>query len=110
VIKALFAEQAPGFDTVTAYEDAWGFLVEHGKGTLPGGNAEAWEWDRVNQIKEARNLILAGGLDLDNVQQAVAKTAPFMVDVSSGVELSFGRKDLARVAQFINAAKGRSNA
>jgi indole-3-glycerol phosphate synthase/phosphoribosylanthranilate isomerase len=110
VIKALFAEQAPGFDTITAYEDAWGFLVEHGKGTLPGGNAEAWEWDRVNQIKEARNLILAGGLDLDNVQQAVAKTAPFMVDVSSGVERSFGRKDLARVAQFINAAKGRSNA
>ncbi len=110
VIKALFAEQAPGFDTVTAYEDAWGFLVEHGKGTLPGGNAEAWEWDRANKIKEVRNLILAGGLDPDNVQQAVAKTAPFMVDVSSGVEHSFGRKDLARVAQFISAAKGRSNA
>ncbi|MBI9089001.1 MAG: bifunctional indole-3-glycerol-phosphate synthase TrpC/phosphoribosylanthranilate isomerase TrpF [Desulfobacterium sp.] len=110
VIKALFAEQAPGFDTATAYEDAWGFLVEHGKGTLPGGNAQSWEWDRVNKMEGARNLIVAGGLDPDNVQQAVAKTEPFMVDVSSGVEQSFGKKDLARVAQFISAAKGRPNA
>ncbi len=110
VIKALFAEQAPGFDTAKSYEDAWGFLVEHGKGTLPGGNAQPWEWDRVNKMEQARNLIVAGGLDPDNVQQAVAKTDPFMVDVSSGVEQSFGKKDLARVAQFISAAKGRPNA
>ncbi|MCP4119289.1 MAG: bifunctional indole-3-glycerol-phosphate synthase TrpC/phosphoribosylanthranilate isomerase TrpF [Desulfobacteraceae bacterium] len=110
VIKALFAERQPGFDTAGAYADAWGFLVEHGGGSLPGGNALPWEWDRAGEMEEARRLILAGGLDPDNVQQAVAKTKPFMVDVSSGVERSFGKKDLARVAQFIHGAKGRSNA
>jgi len=106
VIKALFAEHEPGFDKAQAYEDAWGFLVENGKGFLPGGNAETWEWDRAKDINHCRRLILAGGLDPENVKQAVSKTDPYMVDVSSGVEISHGRKDLKKVAQFIAAVKG----
>ena len=56
-------------------------------------------------MKRSRKLILAGGLDPDNVRQAVAETHPWMVDVSSGVECSFGRKNLDMVKQFIIAAK-----
>ncbi len=108
VIKTLFARQHPGFDMARAYENVWGFLVEDGRGALPGGNARPWEWNRAGRIDaDARvRRILAGGLDPDNVQQAVNSIEPDMVDVSSGVERSFGRKDLKRVAKFIQAVKG----
>ena len=108
VIKTLFAQQQPGFDMARTYEDVWGFLVEDGRGALPGGNARPWEWNRAGKINTdtRARLILAGGLDPDNVQQAVNSVGPDMVDVSSGVELSHGRKDLKRVATFIQAVKG----
>jgi phosphoribosylanthranilate isomerase len=50
-------------------------------------------------------LILAGGLTADNVNQAVAMTKPYMVDVSGGVESSPGIKDPQKVKAFIQEAK-----
>jgi phosphoribosylanthranilate isomerase len=50
-------------------------------------------------------LILAGGLNPDNVAEAVVKTNPYMVDVSGGVEASPGIKDPAKVQAFISQAK-----
>jgi phosphoribosylanthranilate isomerase len=53
-------------------------------------------------------LILAGGLTPENVAARVAQVGPWMVDVASGVESSPGRKDPARVASFVRAARGGS--
>lgn len=108
VIKTLFAEQKPGFDMENAYEGTWGFLVEDGRGTLPGGNARPWEWGSLGKMERKSKLILAGGLDPDNVHQAVEQARPDMVDVSSGVELSFGKKDLKKVKKFIMAARNET--
>ena len=49
-------------------------------------------------------MILSGGLSPQNVTEAVAKVMPDGVDVSSGVEAEPGRKDLAKVESFVNAA------
>jgi len=48
---------------------------------------------------------LAGGLDPDNVGRAIAAARPDGVDVSSGVEAAPGRKDLDRVARFVDAVR-----
>ena len=50
-------------------------------------------------------LVLAGGLDVGNVAEAVATVRPFGLDVSTGVERSRGVKDPARIREFIDAAR-----
>ena len=104
VIKTLFAARSPGLNTAAAYApDA--FLVECGRGRLPGGNAEAWNWAEARRVSEFGPLVLAGGLNPENAGQAIAAAAPDAVDVSSGVESVAGRKNLERVAAFIQAVR-----
>jgi phosphoribosylanthranilate isomerase len=102
VIKALFADRAPGVEEGPQYS-ASAFLVECGKGPLPGGNAYAWEWSRAAAFGERHPLILAGGLTPENAAQAVRAAFPDAVDVSSGVEAGPGQKDIRKVEQFIAA-------
>lgn len=102
VIKALFAERAPGFSEAPLYP-ASAFLVECGQGPLPGGNARTWKWNEAAAVGERHPLILAGGLAPDNAAQAVRAAQPDAIDVSSGVEAGPGRKDLRKVKQLIAA-------
>ena len=102
VIKALFADRAPGFDKAGEYSGAV-FLAECGRGALPGGNAQAWKWSKAGPIGERHPLIIAGGLDPTNAAQAVRAALPDAVDVSSGVETGPGCKDIRKVEEFIAA-------
>jgi phosphoribosylanthranilate isomerase len=102
VIKALFDNKAPGIEAGPHYP-ASAFLVECGKGALPGGNAQIWEWSKAGPFGQHHPLILAGGLAPENAAQAVCAAYPDAVDVSSGVEVSPGRKDIRKVEQFISA-------
>ncbi|MFT9597644.1 phosphoribosylanthranilate isomerase [Mesobacillus sp.] len=70
-----------------------------------GGNGSSFEWNLAKAIgKSKTNIILAGGLDPQNISKAIAKINPLMVDVSSGVETN-GEKDLGKIIDFINNAK-----
>jgi len=101
-IKALFAERTPGLNAAEDYRDGI-FLVEQGKGSLPGGNAAEWDWGGLKEFSRNHPLILAGGLRPGNVAAAIALSQPDGVDVSTGVESSPGVKDLARVEAFMKA-------
>lgn len=73
---------------------------------LPGGNGLAFDW---TILKDApKPFMLAGGLNPDNVAEAIRTTQAAMVDVSSGVESSPGVKDAKLIAKFIEAAKAAS--
>ena len=105
VIKALFVNKDPLMNRAVDY-DASAFLVECGKGRLPGGNAQVWNWEKAAGFSDTYPLILAGGLAPENVSRAVDAVAPDAVDVSSGVESEPGRKDPVKVKAFIEAMSG----
>jgi phosphoribosylanthranilate isomerase len=69
-----------------------------------GGVGERFDWSLVPGRLE-RPLVLSGGLDRDNVAQAVRKLHPWGVDVSSGVESAKGIKDAAKIAAFISEVR-----
>lgn len=121
VIKALFATKEPFLSQAPLYPNASFFLVEYGKGTLPGGNAESWNYELSLQletktsvktkpsIKRKTPVILAGGLHPDNICQAIRTAKPTAVDVSSGVEKTYGIKDLNKVNAFITRVNAFSD-
>jgi phosphoribosylanthranilate isomerase len=74
-----------------------------------GGSGETFPWVFARRFVDSfpkLNVILAGGLTPENVADAVRQVRPFGVDVTTGVEASPGRKDLARLKAFIDAAQG----
>lgn len=105
IIKALYMKGEPPVENAFLY-NATAYLVECEKGSLPGGNALTWKWEEAADFGEHFPVILAGGLSPDNVAAAVTAATPDAVDVSSGVEISPGRKDLHKVEKFIQNVKG----
>lgn len=73
------------------------------------GSGEAVDWARAARVAEHGNMILAGGLGVENVAQAIGAARPFGVDVSSGVETVPGQKDSGLIRDFISAAKAAGN-
>ena len=72
------------------------------------GSGEAWDYASVRaKALAGREWLLAGGLDPANVAGAAAAAGAWGVDVSSGVESARGIKDLAKIGDFVRAAKGR---
>lgn len=65
-----------------------------------GGGGKVFDWSLI-PADFSRRLILSGGLDPDNVVEAVRRVRPWAVDVSSGVEAGKGIKDAAKIAAFI---------
>lgn len=69
------------------------------------GAGQRADWDRARRFAKQTELVLAGGLDADNVRSAILQVRPWGVDVSSGVERSRGEKDPERIVAFIEAVK-----
>jgi phosphoribosylanthranilate isomerase len=82
-----------------------GVLLDTYKAGISGGTGEAWHWDQLGTWRPAVPLVLAGGLKPDNVAAAIVRIQPDAVDVAGGVESAPGIKDLAKVANFIEAVR-----
>jgi phosphoribosylanthranilate isomerase len=80
-------------------------MFDAAEGTLPGGNARAFDWTFLSGRRVPLPWLLAGGLTPDNVAEAVRVTGTRGVDVSSGVESSRGVKSVALIRAFLARTK-----
>ena len=99
-------------DAILQTLDAWQpyaerFVLDTYHPTLLGGTGHTQDWLRAREVcaRAPRPILLAGGLNPENVADAVRTAHPAGVDVSSGVEAAPGRKDPAKVRAFIRNAK-----
>lgn len=76
-------------------------------GDLTGGSGIAFDWAGLAKVKHhfAKPIILAGGLNPNNIGEAIRVVQPYAVDVSSGVESSRGVKDVGLIKAFCEAVK-----
>jgi len=88
----------------SAYGAARGLLLDSWREGVPGGTGETFDWNRVGTAR-GMPLVLAGGLNADNVGEAIALLRPAAVDVAGGVEVSPGVKDVQKMTQFVAAVR-----
>ena len=103
IIKA-FSIDKTDVQTIEQYPADFILLDSPGK-KYRGGTGETFNWKKINETKlDKRKIILAGGLNADNVQQAIKIVSPRGIDVSSGVETD-GKKDPEKIMNFIKRAR-----
>jgi phosphoribosylanthranilate isomerase len=85
------------------------FLVDSRTEEMPGGTGRVCNWADAAAFAAncGRRVVLAGGLTVDNVAEAIGCVSPWGVDVSSGVEDSTGKKSLSLVEEFILQCRRR---
>jgi phosphoribosylanthranilate isomerase len=103
VIKAF--RPAPGERPEVERFGAWAILLDGRHPRKAGGAGVLADWDVAAELAANRRLFLAGGLTVENVEEAIRRVRPFAVDVSSGVESSPGVKDASLVRGFIAAVR-----
>lgn len=108
-IKAIRATSAQSItDGVRNYPSAAMLLFDTASASGFGGTGETFDWSMMPALE--RPYLLAGGLNPDNVGEAIRTLHPFSVDVSSGVEVEAGRKDAERMKAFFAAVSAADRA
>ncbi|HLH40172.1 MAG TPA: phosphoribosylanthranilate isomerase [Bryobacteraceae bacterium] len=86
-----------------------GFAFSSGGGEAifldSAGNGVSFDWNTARSIAQQQKVIVAGGLNPENVADAIRIAKPWGVDASSGLEISPGIKDHEKVRRFIKAAR-----
>ena len=104
VIKAIRVRSNADVRAAEAFRTDFHLMDAHRLGTH-GGTGESFDWELLADRRSEVPLILAGGLTPDNVDEAIAITRPFAVDVASGVEAEPGIKDHTLMAAFTERAQ-----
>ncbi len=109
VMKALSVREASDLEKIDAYigiADRFLFDAKPPKGSdLPGGNGVSFDWKLLDALDGSVDYMLSGGLNADNIGEAMAQTNARAIDISSGVESAPGVKDLKLMESFFNAVR-----
>jgi phosphoribosylanthranilate isomerase len=89
---------------LSAYHTDFHLMDSHVPGTW-GGTGQRFDWKLAAEHPRQPPLVLSGGLDANNVAEAIEVARPFAVDVASGVEAEPGRKDPAKLRRFFEAVE-----
>jgi len=109
LIKAVGIAGQDDLIQARAYESVVDWMLYDAKppkqAVLPGGNGVSFDWTLLKEAGKQHHFMLSGGLDADNVANALAITGAAGVDVSSGVESAPGIKDTKRIIAFMAAVR-----
>ncbi len=94
----------PSHASLSEYESALAFLFDSNEPGKLGGTGHAFNWQQLDQ-QIGRPVILAGGLNVNNIKAAIAQVRPFAVDVSTGVERAKGIKNPDALRAFMQAVQ-----
>jgi phosphoribosylanthranilate isomerase len=106
VIKSVAVKDASAADAADAVPPDTTVLLDAHDPVRRGGTGIPIDWSIAARIARRRPVILSGGLNPANVAEAVDAVAPYAIDVSSGVELVFGRKDPDKMRALFDACHG----
>ena len=104
VIKTFRVDATFRVDTLRSYGSGT-FLLDACAPDQFGGTGTSFNWDLVFGANAFGSIVIAGGLNPENVAQAVTSLHPFAVDVASGVESKPGKKDYDKMRRFIEAVQ-----
>lgn len=114
VIKAIAVSSAADAAHAISYTDVADLILFDAKAPatsdVPGGHGKPFDWTVLQPLAGKFRFMLGGGLNPDNVAEAIRITGAAAVDVSSGVESRPGIKDTERVGRFLHAAKAANQA
>jgi len=110
VIRAVRIKNEWSLENLAGFTHAAFYLLDTYKMGVAGGTGETFDWELAVRAKSiGKPVLLSGGLNPENVTEAIRVVQPFAVDVSSGVEDQPGKKDLAKVKEFINNVRNADN-
>jgi phosphoribosylanthranilate isomerase len=105
VLKAFRVGKGFQPETLRRYEGVAGFLLDADVRGEKGGTGRTFDWSQAQAARLYGPILLAGGLTVANVNEAIRQAQPFGVDVCSGVEQAPGRKDHRRLREFVRLAR-----
>ena len=104
LIKAVRVRDGATVRALSAYRTDFHLMDSHVPGAW-GGTGQRFDWKLAAEHPHEPPLILSGGLEADNVREAIEVAKPFAVDVASGVEAAPGRKDPELLRRFFESVE-----
>jgi len=106
IIKAFRIKEPSDLEALSAYNSVFVFLLDTYSPNEIGGTGQTFNWEIAVDARKYGKIILAGGLNPENIEEAIRVVQPYGVDVSSGVEgAEKGKKDHKKLQLFIERAK-----
>ena len=99
-IKAISMNKKDYMKQILDFDDAFAILLDSGGQKIRGGTGKTFDWKLIpKEIKN--NLIIAGGLNSNNITTLIKNYVPYGIDLASGVESRPGKKDIAQLEYFL---------
>lgn len=104
VWKSISVKDKESAEIAESYTNADGFVLDTFKKNQWGGTGETFDWSAVEDFSKNHFTILAGGINSANVNDAIEKVSPNIIDLSSSVEVD-GFKNYDKIKEFVESLK-----
>ncbi|MBU4306098.1 MAG: phosphoribosylanthranilate isomerase [Candidatus Omnitrophica bacterium] len=105
IIKAFRIKDENSLKSVSLYEHVDAYLFDTYEKGRYGGTGKAFSYNALKKFKSDKPVIIAGGISPENVEEVLRQTKPYALDVSSGIEVTPGKKNARRMHSVIEKVK-----